>query len=81
MNRDQKFALIEKWLLENELYYKINPNDEEAIEDYVFSLGSKMSQLYRMLRENDLVPQNSYQQLISLIEDSIIIARHNVMFS
>ena len=81
MNRDQKFALIEKWLLENELYYQINPMDEDAIEDYVFALGSKMPQLYRMLRENDLVPQNSYHQLSSLIEDSIIIARHNVMFA
>lgn len=76
MNRQEKYNFIKNWLLENNLYYPIDPRNEEDIEDYVFALGSKMEDFYKALREKDIIPQNSYQALIELIQEKLVVEAH-----
>jgi succinate dehydrogenase flavin-adding protein (antitoxin of CptAB toxin-antitoxin module) len=76
MTKNEKYELIKNWLVENNLYRQINPTNEKDIEDYVFSLGSKINDLYELLRKKDLIPEKSYQQLINTIEERLIVEQH-----
>ena len=80
MNRQDKLEIIKKWFIDNGLFFQINPRDDVAIEDYVFLLGSKIPDLYKYLRELDIVPKNSYQGLINLIEDQITLQSYKAIF-
>ena len=69
MTREEKTNIVHKWLVEAELYYDINPSDENGIEEYIERLSPKLREFYIHLRSFDIVPENSYNQFLMVLED------------
>jgi len=72
---------IKNWLVDNKLYYKIEPMDMPEIEKYRTDFFHKMPDLYRYLRERELIPRNSFDQFKRILTEEMNIAINNGMFS
>ena len=68
MNRKE---LIHKWFSDNKLIYRIDPFDVEKVEEYIEELNHQIPLLYNLLKENDMVPKDSFSQFSNLINSEV----------
>lgn len=80
MNREEKTDIVHKWLVEAELYYDIDPSDEKGIEEYIERLRPKLREFYQHLRSFDIIPENSYNQFLMILEDRFNYGRMTGIF-
>ena len=72
---------IKNWLVENELYYRIEPADVKEIEKYRTEFFQKLPDLYQYLREREIIPRNSYDTFQRLLAREMNVAINNGMFN
>ena len=80
MTNEEKTDTVNKWLVEAELYYDIDPSDEKEIEEYIEKLSPKLTDFYQHLRSLDIIPENSYSQFIAILEDRFNYGRMTGIF-
>lgn len=71
MTKQQKSKLIKDWMKDQQLDIEINPTDIKMIEWYAQRLNAKIPELYKLLRDSDVVPENSLQQFIFMLESKL----------
>ena len=71
MTREDITETIHNWLLDNKLYYYISPMNDERVDEYMERLEDKLPELYRVLRELDIIPKDSYHKFVSIVESGI----------
>jgi len=68
MNKEEIADLIHNWLVDNELYYKIDPMDVKEVELYLVTIEPKLIELYKLLVDNEVVPEHSYENFLNVFK-------------
>jgi len=68
MNKEEIADLIHNWLVDNELYYKIDPMDVKEAELYLVTIEPKLIGLYKLLVDNEVVPEHSYENFLNVFK-------------
>lgn len=80
MDKKEQRKLIEDWMTKNQLIYEVNPQNSSEVRTYIEALEPKLPELYKLLVDNKVIEENTFNSFVSMIESTLNGSRHNAVF-
>lgn len=59
---------IRNWMQDNGVYYEFNVNNPDHFNDYIRDFAAKIPELYKFMRKNEYLPENTLQSFTHMLE-------------